>query len=269
MQVSLRSPSPRGRRRRGRARRRLRQQGPDVRADYDQSVDFGKYRTYGFVAQAATDTAEFKSLAHADPADRGGARNGSARLHSLRHSRPRYQFQGQARGEDGHRVDACPVLRSGLWLSRLVRRAVRRNGRHRGDDASLQGRHAGHGHHRPREAAGRVPGRLRRRRFEEDARESRGDAERARSPQCSRSTPSSRASLRRSCCRRPRSRTESPGLASPGSVGPAKGRRFFLSPGTRSTPRGPGNWRHPSCCCNARRRCIGGADSADDIGTSN
>ena len=27
--------------------------GPDIRADYDRSADFGKYRTYGFVAQRA------------------------------------------------------------------------------------------------------------------------------------------------------------------------------------------------------------------------
>jgi hypothetical protein len=36
--------------------------GPDVRADYDKAADFGKYRTYGFVAQAATDSGDFKSL---------------------------------------------------------------------------------------------------------------------------------------------------------------------------------------------------------------
>jgi len=36
--------------------------GPDVRADYDKAADFGKYRTYGFVAQAGTDTGDFKSL---------------------------------------------------------------------------------------------------------------------------------------------------------------------------------------------------------------
>ena len=36
--------------------------GPDVRADYDKSVDFGKYRTYGFMSQAGND-AQFKSLA--------------------------------------------------------------------------------------------------------------------------------------------------------------------------------------------------------------
>ena len=35
--------------------------GPDVRADYDKSVDFGKYRTYGFLAQAGADK-QFKSL---------------------------------------------------------------------------------------------------------------------------------------------------------------------------------------------------------------
>lgn len=37
--------------------------GPDVRADYDKAVDFGRYRTYGFVAQAGTNTGESKSLA--------------------------------------------------------------------------------------------------------------------------------------------------------------------------------------------------------------
>jgi hypothetical protein len=36
--------------------------GPDIRADYDKAADFGKYRTYGFVAQAGTDTSDFKSL---------------------------------------------------------------------------------------------------------------------------------------------------------------------------------------------------------------
>lgn len=37
--------------------------GPDIRADYDRAADFSQYRTYGFVAQAGTDTAEFRSLA--------------------------------------------------------------------------------------------------------------------------------------------------------------------------------------------------------------
>lgn len=37
--------------------------GPDIRADYDKSADFGKYRTFGFVSQAGTDTAEFRTLA--------------------------------------------------------------------------------------------------------------------------------------------------------------------------------------------------------------
>jgi hypothetical protein len=37
--------------------------GPDVRADYDKSADFGKYRTYGFVTHAGTDQADFRSLA--------------------------------------------------------------------------------------------------------------------------------------------------------------------------------------------------------------
>lgn len=37
--------------------------GPDIQADYDKSADFGKYRTYGFVAQAGTDSGDFRSLA--------------------------------------------------------------------------------------------------------------------------------------------------------------------------------------------------------------
>lgn len=37
--------------------------GPEVRGDYDKAADFGKYRSYGFVAQAGTDTGDVKSLA--------------------------------------------------------------------------------------------------------------------------------------------------------------------------------------------------------------
>lgn len=37
--------------------------GPNVRADFDRTADFGKYRTYGFVAQPDTDTAQFRTLA--------------------------------------------------------------------------------------------------------------------------------------------------------------------------------------------------------------
>jgi len=37
--------------------------GPDVRGDYDRSVDFGKYRTYNFLAQASGNPAEFQSMA--------------------------------------------------------------------------------------------------------------------------------------------------------------------------------------------------------------
>jgi hypothetical protein len=36
--------------------------GPQVRADYDKAADFGRYRTYGFVAQSGTDTSDSKSL---------------------------------------------------------------------------------------------------------------------------------------------------------------------------------------------------------------
>lgn len=37
--------------------------GPDIRADYDRSADFAKYRTFGFMSRADADASEFKSLA--------------------------------------------------------------------------------------------------------------------------------------------------------------------------------------------------------------
>ncbi|NJD31606.1 MAG: DUF4136 domain-containing protein [Gammaproteobacteria bacterium] len=37
--------------------------GPSVQSDYDKAVDFGKFRTFGFVAQVGPDSTEFKSLA--------------------------------------------------------------------------------------------------------------------------------------------------------------------------------------------------------------
>ena len=37
--------------------------GPDIRADYDKGADFGKYRTYNFVAATGTGSTDAKSLA--------------------------------------------------------------------------------------------------------------------------------------------------------------------------------------------------------------
>jgi hypothetical protein len=36
--------------------------GPEVRADYDRGVDFGKYRTYNFVAAQSAGGSDYKSL---------------------------------------------------------------------------------------------------------------------------------------------------------------------------------------------------------------
>lgn len=36
--------------------------GPDIRANYDGSVDFSQYKTYGFVSQLGTDRAGYESL---------------------------------------------------------------------------------------------------------------------------------------------------------------------------------------------------------------
>lgn len=38
------------------------QSAPDVRSDYDRSADFGKFRTFNFVAQPATDKLGYSSL---------------------------------------------------------------------------------------------------------------------------------------------------------------------------------------------------------------
>jgi len=37
--------------------------GPDVRGDYDRAADFGKYRTYNFLAATGAEGTEFKSIA--------------------------------------------------------------------------------------------------------------------------------------------------------------------------------------------------------------
>jgi len=36
--------------------------GPEVRGDFDPAADFGRFRTFGFVEQAGTDTADARSL---------------------------------------------------------------------------------------------------------------------------------------------------------------------------------------------------------------
>jgi hypothetical protein len=36
--------------------------GPDVRGDFDPAADFGRFKTFGFVAQAGTDTADARSI---------------------------------------------------------------------------------------------------------------------------------------------------------------------------------------------------------------
>jgi hypothetical protein len=36
--------------------------GPDVRGDFDPAADFGRFKTFGFVAQAGTDTVEARSI---------------------------------------------------------------------------------------------------------------------------------------------------------------------------------------------------------------
>ena len=36
--------------------------GPDVRGDYDRAVDFGKYKTYNFLATSSGNPAESQSI---------------------------------------------------------------------------------------------------------------------------------------------------------------------------------------------------------------
>jgi hypothetical protein len=98
--------------------------GPDVRAEYDHAVDFGKYRTYGFMSQAGPDKAEFKSLAQqtlqaaaaAEMDKRGYTRSDTPDLV--------LNFKGRIEEKTDIESDTAPMYGAG-WVPRHVRLTVR------------------------------------------------------------------------------------------------------------------------------------------------
>ena len=101
--------------------------GPDVRADYDKAVDFGKYRTYNFVAATGTGSTDAKSLAQQILQNAASREMESRGYTQGRQRRPADQLQGQARGKDRHRVDArrrC-TARAGVIAAITAHRTAR------------------------------------------------------------------------------------------------------------------------------------------------
>ena len=82
--------------------------GPEVRGDYDKSADFGKYRTYGFVAQTSPDGGgEYRSLA-LQMLQRAATREMEARGYRLADS-PDLAINFQGKLEEKVDVESTPA----------------------------------------------------------------------------------------------------------------------------------------------------------------
>ncbi|MBS1138105.1 MAG: putative lipoprotein, partial [Proteobacteria bacterium] len=82
--------------------------GPDIRGDYDKSADFGKYRTYGFVAQTSPDGGgEYRSLA-LQMLQKAAAREMEARGYRLADS-PDLAINFQGKLEEKVDVESTPA----------------------------------------------------------------------------------------------------------------------------------------------------------------
>ena len=82
--------------------------GPEIRGDYDKSADFGKYRTYGFVAQTSPDGGgEYRSLA-LQMLQKAAAREMEARGYRLADS-PDLAINFQGKLEEKVDVESTPA----------------------------------------------------------------------------------------------------------------------------------------------------------------
>jgi len=82
--------------------------GPEIRGDYDKSADFGKYRTYGFVAQTSPDGgSEYRSLA-LQMLQKAAAREMEARGYRLADS-PDLAINFQGKLEEKVDVESTPA----------------------------------------------------------------------------------------------------------------------------------------------------------------
>ena len=82
--------------------------GPEIRGDFDKSADFGKYRTYGFVAQTSPDGgSEYRSLA-LQMLQKAAAREMEARGYRLADS-PDLAINFQGKLEEKVDVESTPA----------------------------------------------------------------------------------------------------------------------------------------------------------------
>jgi len=82
--------------------------GPEVRGEYDKAADFGKYRTYGFVAQTSPDGgSEYRSLA-LQMLQRAATREMEARGYRLADS-PDLAINFQGKLEEKVDVESTPA----------------------------------------------------------------------------------------------------------------------------------------------------------------
>jgi hypothetical protein len=82
--------------------------GPEVRGEYDKAADFGKYRTYGFVAQTSPDgSSEYRSLA-LQMLQKAAAREMEARGYRLADS-PDLAINFQGKLEEKVDVESTPA----------------------------------------------------------------------------------------------------------------------------------------------------------------
>jgi hypothetical protein len=79
--------------------------GPDVRADYDKSADFGKYRTYGFLTG---DTQQFKSLGQ-QLAQAAAAREMEARGYTRSDDNPDLVLAFKGKLEEKTDIESTPA----------------------------------------------------------------------------------------------------------------------------------------------------------------
>ena len=86
--------------------------GPDVRGDFDPAADIGRFRTFGFVEQAGTDTGDARSLTTLLLQNAAG-RAGGATVFAYRVRDPQrygvveFDAAGKAVGDSGCATGGC------------------------------------------------------------------------------------------------------------------------------------------------------------------
>ena len=156
--------------------------GPDVRADYDKAADFGKYRTYNFVAATGTGSTDAKSLAQQILQNAASREMESRGYTKADNADLLINFKGKLEEKTDIESTPAPMYGAG-WGYRGYYGAPYGAYGYGGTEVSTRRYNVGTlvmDMVDRAEAAGRVPGRRRGRRDEKDARGSRGAVDRRR-----------------------------------------------------------------------------------------